>query len=70
MVVIKLTDKSANEVMEIVQKMRSAGLVQGVDFDFAFKQSKWDEMIGEIPKHTDFMFYNEKYATFFALKYS
>jgi len=46
------------------------GWVQGIDFNFAYQQPQWDEMIGEIPKHAIFMFYTEKYATFFALKYS
>ena len=70
MVVIKLTDKNPNEVMDIVRTLRSDGLVQGVDFDFAYNQSKWDDMIGEIPKHTHFTFYNEKYATLFALRWA
>lgn len=56
--------------MDIVHTLRSDGLVQGVDFDFAYNQSKWDNMIGEIPRHTYFTFYVEKYATLFALKYS
>jgi hypothetical protein len=69
MVVITLQNKDPNEIMEIVKDMRKQGLVQGQDFDFAYKQSKWDNMIGEIPKHTEFIFYNEKMATLFALKW-
>jgi hypothetical protein len=55
--------------MDIVRALRADGLVQGHDFDFAFHQSRWDDMIGEIPKETVFTFYTEKYATLFALKY-
>jgi len=62
--------KDPSEIMELVRNLRSEGFVQGQDFDFAFHQSKWDEMIGEIPKHTVFTFYIEKHATLFALKYA
>ena len=55
--------------MDIVRDLRAQGLVQSVHFDFAFYQSKWDDAIGEIPKQVVFTFYEEKYATFFTLKY-
>jgi len=64
---VTITNKNASEVLELVQKLRDKGYVQGVDFDFAFHQSKWDEMIGEIPKHTEFIFYKEELATWFSL---
>ena len=60
----------ANSVMDKVRELRSTGLVQSVDFDFAFYQSKWDDMIGEIPKNAIFTFYTDKYATFYALKWA
>ena len=66
---ITLHDRSPNEVLEMVKELRQQGLVQGTDFDFAYNQSRWDEMIGEIPKSAIFSFYTEKYATMFALKY-
>jgi hypothetical protein len=66
---VTLTDKSPNEVIDIVRALREEGLVQGTNFDFAYHQSKWDEMIGEIPTQATFTFYNDKYATFFILKY-
>jgi hypothetical protein len=69
MVNIKILYKTPNEIMDIVREIREYGLVQGKDFDFAYNQSKWDEMIGEIPTHTVFTFYTEKYASFVALKY-
>jgi hypothetical protein len=66
---ITLHDRSPTEVLEMVKELRQQGLVQGEDFDFAYNQSRWDEMIGEIPKSAIFSFYTEKYATMFALKY-
>jgi hypothetical protein len=70
MVQIKIYKKNAGEILDIVRELRAIGWVQSVDFDFAFNQSSWDAMIGEIPKCTVFTFYTEKYATMFALKYS
>jgi hypothetical protein len=69
MVNINIRHKTPNEIMDIVRELREQGLMQGKDFDFAYNQSKWDEMIGEIPTHTVFTFYTEKYASFVALKY-
>jgi hypothetical protein len=66
---VKILDKGPNEIMELVRELREQGLVQGKDFDFAYHQSQWDDMIGEIPKTTIFTFYVEKYATLFILKY-
>jgi hypothetical protein len=68
---VKLLDLGADEVMQIVRSLREQGLVQGKDFDFSYHQSKYD-MFGyepPQPKHAIFKFYNEKHATFFALKY-
>lgn len=70
MVQIKIYKKNASEIMDIVKALRSMGWVQSVDFDFAFNQSKWDDMIGELPRYTVFTFYTEKYATLFSLKYA
>jgi hypothetical protein len=66
---ITIEDRDPNAILEIVKELRASGLVQGVHFDFAFNQSRWDEMIGEIPRFTTFTFYEEKYSTLFALKY-
>jgi hypothetical protein len=70
MVQIRIYKKDAGKIMDIVGELRAKGWVQSVDFDFAFNQSSWDAMIGEISKFTVFTFYTEKYATMFALKYS
>lgn len=67
---VTLRNTDVNRIMEIVRELRSTGLVQGKDFDFSYHQSRWDEMIGEIPTTTIFTFYTEKYASLFALKYA
>jgi hypothetical protein len=59
---ITIHNRSPVEIIDIVAKLKSDGWVLGVDFDFAYNQSRWDEMIGEIPTHTVFTFYTEKYA--------
>lgn len=68
---VTVLDKDPNEIMEIVRELRSQGLVQGRDFDFAYQPSKYDSFsyVGE-PRLTIFTFYTEKYSTLFALKYS
>lgn len=70
MIEVAIFHKRADVILTIVKELKAQGLVQGVDFDFAFNQSRWDDMIGEIPTQTVFTFYQEKYATLFALKYS
>lgn len=70
MITVTIKFKDPYEVMDLVRTLRERGLVQGVDFDFAYHQSKWDDMIGEIPKHTIFSFYEDKHATLFVLQYA
>lgn len=51
---------SPNDTIEIVRSIREQGLVQGKDFDFSYIQN---------PEQAIFKFYEEKWATFFSLKY-
>jgi hypothetical protein len=67
--IVNITNKNAIDALDLVYKLKAKGYVQGVDFDFAFYQSKWDDMIGEIPKQTQFTFYKEELATWFSLLY-
>ena len=67
--IVTITNKNAIDALDLVHKLKAKGYVQGVDFDFAFYQSKWDDMIGEIPKQTIFTFYKEELATWFSLLY-
>jgi len=69
MTVIKLLDKDPGAVIDIVKELRASGLVLGVHFDFAFYQTRWDPLIGDVKGFTNFTFYEEKLATLFALKY-
>jgi hypothetical protein len=68
-VTVTVRNRDANEILYIVLRLRADGLMQGKDFDFAYHQSRWDEMIGEIPTSAIFTFYEEKYASLFSLKY-
>lgn len=66
---IIIHELGASEIIDIVSKLRADGCQQGQDFDFAFHQSYWDGMIGDVPSNTRFIFYTEKYASLFSLKY-
>jgi hypothetical protein len=68
--VITIIGKKANEIMSIVGEMRARGMVQGKDFDFAFYQTTWDEMTGDTPDRAEFKFYDDKWATLFALQWA
>ena len=57
--------------MEIVRELRQQGMIQGTDFEFTYVSSTEFTMAkAPMPKHTIFAFKTDKYATFFALKYS
>lgn len=67
-----ILDKGPAEVMDIVRELRSQGLVQGKDFDFAYHQARYDINSYDAVENrkTVFTFHTEKYATLFTLKYS
>jgi hypothetical protein len=69
---VAILHKKVDDIMNIVRSLRSQGLVQGVDFDFAYRQQTFDPINGHsiTDRHTVFTFYTEKYATLFALKWS
>lgn len=68
---VRINHLSPNDTIEIVRDIREQGLVQGKDFDFSYHQSTWDEKSFEAvdAEHTMFKFYEEKWATWFSLKY-
>lgn len=68
-VTITVENRGVIDVLDIVKELKTSGLVQGVHFDFAYNQSRWDPMIGDVKGFTNFTFYEEKYSTLFALKY-
>ena len=68
-ITVVVENKNPFDVIGIVNELRASGLIQGVHFDFAYNQSRWDPMIGDVKGFTNFTFYEEKYSTLFALKY-
>lgn len=72
MIAVNLKKVDVNRIMEIVRELREMGWVQGQDFDFAYRQAQYDNNGWQevTPKQTMFTFYNEKYASFFLLKYA
>ena len=69
-----------NTTLDIVRELRKQGLVQGTDFDFSYNKPiytdwrVWDQAEESdpivTPKHARFRFYDDKYATLFALRYA
>lgn len=71
MITVIVKDKQVNEILEIVNDLRSQGLAQGRDFDFAYQPEEWDAFTGLVkPRLTVFKFHTEKYATLFSLKHT
>ena len=68
MIAIRVFDIQPAEVLEIVHQLRQQGYKQAIDFDFAHFQGKIS-MEGQTRSYTNFIFYNEKLATYFALRY-
>lgn len=59
------------EIMSIVHTLRDMGYEQGIDFDFAYTPEKIETFgTNNYHRFTTFIFYDEKYATWFRLKYS
>jgi hypothetical protein len=68
-ITVVVENRDVSDVLDIVKELKTSGLRQGVHFDFAYNQSRWDPMIGDVKGFTNFTFYEEKYSTLFALKY-
>ena len=68
-ITVVIENRGVSDVLDIVKELKTSGSVQGVHFDFAYNQSRWDPMIGDVKGFTNFTFYEEKYSTLFALKY-
>ena len=62
---------TAKRTMEIGQELRTMGYVQGVDFDYAYYQEKYDNFSHDpiVKRHARFTFYNDSNASYFALKW-
>jgi hypothetical protein len=62
---------TAKRTMEIGQELRSMGYIQGVDFDYAYYQEKYDNFSHDpiVKRHARFTFYDDSNASYFALKW-
>jgi hypothetical protein len=62
---------TAKRTMEIGQELRTMGYIQGVDFDYAYYQEKYDNFSHDpiVKRHARFTFYNDSNASYFALKW-
>ena len=62
---------TAKRTMEIGQELRSMGYIQGVDFDYAYYQEKYDNFSHDpiVKRHARFTFYNDTNASYFALRW-
>lgn len=58
----------ASRTIEIVQELKTEGLVLGNDFDYAYHPS-WYDNESTRSHCAVFSFYTESYASFFAIKY-
>jgi hypothetical protein len=64
--------RQVTDVLTIVSETKEAGLVQGIDFDFAYYQARHDPVNGHLisEPYTIFSFYGRgDYALIFKLKY-
>ena len=62
---------TAKRTMEIGQELRSTGWRQGIDFDYAYYQEKYDNFSHDpvVKRHAKFTFYNDTNASYFILRY-
>lgn len=65
-----LHDKTSGEISALLEDLQQThNLVANRDFEFAFSPSRWDPMIGDVPKKTQFTFANPVLESWFALAY-
>ena len=65
-----LYHKSAGEITAILEDLRRThNLVANKDFEFAYSPGRWDPMVGDTPKKTEFTFVDPVLESWFALAY-
>ena len=71
MIEVRIIDKKANDILELVKEIKALGHIQGVDFDFEYHPPKYDDSSteGVYNRVTVFKFYAEELATWFELRY-
>lgn len=67
---IVLLHLKAAQIVDIVNEMRLVGYQTGQDFNFAYSPGGYNwQNLETTPAQTEFTFYNQSAATWFALKY-
>jgi len=66
---VVLDHLSANEALELKQKLDQAGLSMGQDYEWAYCPARDDGFYTPRPRHAIFSFRDEATATFFRLKW-
>jgi hypothetical protein len=66
---VKILHEKPMNIMALVAELREQGYVQRRDFDFAYYPAQADQDVF-IPRYTIFKFYDDRIASWFALKYS
>ena len=67
---VRIYKKNATEITGIVHELKALGYKLGVDFDFAYRPSRFDSFSQFEVAYTEFMFYNNSLASWFVLKFS
>jgi len=68
---IILYNLDSNAISAIVADLKDNGYKTGIDFDFAYSTGRYDYNTNEnIRRQTVFTLYNEKLATWLAIKWS
>ena len=62
---------SAKRTMEIGSELRNTGWIQGVDFDYAYYRTEYDNFSHDPiqVRRAVFTFYNDSNASYFMLRY-
>jgi hypothetical protein len=69
MTTVTLYNRTASEISGILQELKDHNMVANRDYEFRYHPGRWDEMIGDVPKKTEFTFREGKNATWFVLKW-
>jgi hypothetical protein len=67
---VTVPNQHTGQLIDMVRELKKQGLEQGRDFDFRFMPAVYDFANNHSePRHAVFTFYEEKWATWFTLKW-
>lgn len=67
---VTVPNSHTGQLIDMVRELKNQGLEQGRDFDFRFMPAVYDFANNHSePRHAVFIFYEEKWATWFSLKW-